>query len=358
MAASKTKANPATDGKYHANQEDTDGSPFHIEEERSVAKFVKKLTRAKKKGEAKTPPEHPVKLWKQKVIQRLRDTGHKPEADYLQKNWGDDDTLSDNDAFAKVWKQQAGLTKGYHYSYLWDGHPHGATTKSIGGALQGLLADPSYQHKVSEVNRVRTDGNEGPGADDNYAVWPRTGRLIKVQYGNPPSTHYMPSDDTNPEGRSSGELSYHAAHSYGTTNMKTDAGALGPHPGYLSNDQWDFIGENNLRNENNTFPNNQKDFDDAVKKRGLTFPPTKPKPTASAGGGTELLYGYGTVLHGTDNRTIGYADAASTHEAGGHMAQGSSTVFVGPEQYPVSRVGDATSDGMFAVTGAEDFLVG
>jgi len=76
MAAKTAKTPPpATDGKYHANQEDTDGSPFHIQEERSVAKLVKKLTRAKKKGEAKPPPEHPVKLWKQKVIQRLRDTG-------------------------------------------------------------------------------------------------------------------------------------------------------------------------------------------------------------------------------------------------------------------------------------------
>src|SRR4051812_23744984 len=182
MASKKTDS--TTDGKYHANQEDTDGSPFHVQEQRAVAKFVKKLTRAKKKGEAKPPPEHAVQMWKKKVIDRLRETGHKPEADYLQKNWGDDDTLSDNDAFAKVWKEQAGLTKGYSYSYLWDGHPHGATTKSLGGALQGLLADPSYQYKVSELNRVRPDGGTGPGADDNYAVWPKKGHLIKVQYGN------------------------------------------------------------------------------------------------------------------------------------------------------------------------------
>jgi hypothetical protein len=40
------------------------------------------------------------------------------------------------------------------------------------------------------------------------------------------------------------------------------------------------------------------------------------------------------------------------------MAEGSSTVFLGPEHYPLSRVGDGTSDGMVAVSGADDFFVG
>jgi hypothetical protein len=361
MASKKTppKPAPATDGKYIENKVDTDGSPFLLQEERSVKKMVDKLTIAKKKGQPPLPPpENPIQLWKKKVIERLRATGHKPEADYLQKNWGDNNILSENDAFAKVWKQEAGLTKEYTYRYLWDGNPTGATTKSLGGALQGLLADACYQHRVSEMNRVRPDGAIGPGPEDNYAVWPKKGRLIKVEYGNPPSTHYMPSDDTNPAGKTNGELSYHAALSYGTKNIKSDAGALGPNPAYLTNDQWDFIGENNLRNDdkNGTIPNNPADFEAACKRRGLTFPPAK--PTASAGGGPELLYGDLTVFHGPDERAIGYAAATSMHQGGGYMIEGSTTVFVGPQLLPVSRVGDATSDGMFAVSGADDFLVG
>jgi hypothetical protein len=177
------------------------------------------------------------------------------------------------------------------------------------------------------MNRVRPDGAIGPGPEDNYAVWPKKGRLIKVEYGNPPSTHYMPSDDTNPAGKTNGELSYHAALSYGTKNIKSDAGALGPNPAYLTNDQWDFIGENNLRNDdkNGTIPNNPAD-EAACKRRGLTFPPAK--PTASAGGGPELLYGDLTVFHGPDERAIGYAAATSMHQAGGYMIEGSTTVFV------------------------------
>ena len=72
--------------------------------------------------------------------------------------------------------------------------------------------------------------------------------------------------------------------------------------------------------------------------------------------GMLLLEGFPNVFHGRDMRMVGYADAACVHSGGGHVAAGSATVFVG--KYPLSRVGDATSDGLAVVSGADEVLVG
>ena len=95
----------------------------------------------------------------------------------------------------------------------------------------------------------------------------------------------------------------------------------------------------------------------------------KPKPKASAskksskksdskssGGGPKLKKGFKTVAVGPQFRRVGYASADCLHEAGGYVNEGSATVYVGT--FPMSRVGDGTSDGYGIVTGAEAVFVG
>ena len=93
----------------------------------------------------------------------------------------------------------------------------------------------------------------------------------------------------------------------------------------------------------------------ARKARGLDGPAPMPK---IEGGGPLLLNGWWNVMHGADTRCVGYANPLSLHEAGGYMLFGSNSCFVGDGLFPVSRIGDGTSDGKNAVTGASDCCIG
>jgi hypothetical protein len=77
------------------------------------------------------------------------------------------------------------------------------------------------------------------------------------------------------------------------------------------------------------------------------------KPEApKSGGAFQLLHGEDTVLLGPDTLPAGYADATCIHTGGGHIAEGSGSVFVGKGLWPLARVDDSTSDGYFVTTGA------
>lgn len=111
---------------------------------------------------------------------------------------------------------------------------------------------------------------------------------------------------------------------------------------------------------------------EVAKEKGVTFPedmkPTpekpkeapKPKAKAKAKGkktaGLRLEKGFPTVAIGPALRRVGYADAACTHEGGGSVKEGACGVYVGV--HPLARVGDATTDGLGVVSGADSVLVG
>lgn len=81
----------------------------------------------------------------------------------------------------------------------------------------------------------------------------------------------------------------------------------------------------------------------------------KPQKSASSGG-PRLLRGFFSVAIGKAFRRVGYASADCVHEAGGHVKEGSATVYVGP--HPLARVGDATSDALAVASGADHVWVG
>jgi len=61
------------------------------------------------------------------------------------------------------------------------------------------------------------------------------------------------------------------------------------------------------------------------------------------GGGPRVQDGEPTVLLGTDHMKAGHVK--NPHEGGGTIKEGSATVLVGPNKLPMSRKGDATTDG-------------
>jgi len=268
-----------------------------------------------------------------------------------------------------------------YQKYTWGTDDHHPSDKYLSGVIQGndadrkpikgqptLMNDAAMQ-PVTSVKRKHSDGTTQSANPyrDNYAVGAKRGNLIKVTYPNG-DVHYMPTDDTNGGasffgGRTNdlGEVSTHAMYGYkaGTKDvtMQSVGNLSNPSGGdYFTNDEWDEIGSNNYRNPDGTIPNSREELEAARKKAGKNKPP--PKTASNAGGGPLLLVGYPTVMHGADFRNVGYANTVSEHAAGGWMAYGSNTVFVGPERFPVSRVGDETSDGQAAETGAEDFFIG
>lgn len=115
---------------------------------------------------------------------------------------------------------------------------------------------------------------------------------------------------------------------------------------------------------------------EVAKKAGVEFPkdmkPTPEKPAEAAkkpatkkpakktskktAGGPTLERGFMTVAIGPELRRAGYADAACTHTGGGSVREGAHGVYVG--RFPLSRVGDATTDGLAIVTGCESVVIG
>jgi hypothetical protein len=61
--------------------------------------------------------------------------------------------------------------------------------------------------------------------------------------------------------------------------------------------------------------------------------------------GARIRSGEPTVMLGFANKMAAHVD--SQHTGGGQVAEGSSTVFVGPQRKPMARQGDATTDELF-----------
>jgi hypothetical protein len=396
MSKPAPKAAPGGGPVKGKMNQDTDGTTAAGEEQQSV----RKVTRATAAGKTQAQLD---KEWKQAVMQRLKDLKKTNEVNYLNsKNWLGDQTdakgnlldpsgqgqaLDGNDAFGDLWQHgtpqfqaahpNASTDEVYH-GYTWGTSAHNPGDSHLAGAMAGvkktkktpgrdsLMDDPAFQ-TITSVQRKQADGTKASPnpLTDNYAVGARAGDLVKVTYPDG-SVHYMPADDTNPHasltGGSSGdtgEMSTHAMYGSpaGTSVTMQPMGRLSnPLNGdHLSNDEWDEIGSNNYRNPDGTIPNTKAQLDAARTKAGKA-PPAPPK-TADAGG-PKLLQGFPTVMHGADARNIGYANNDSVHAAGGYMKEGSNTVLVGPQNLPVSRVGDGTSDGLVAVSGADDLFVG
>lgn len=94
----------------------------------------------------------------------------------------------------------------------------------------------------------------------------------------------------------------------------------------------------------------RKELEEAEKKAGIV----QPAPQQQAG--LRLEHGFPTVAIGSDLRRVGYACEECTHEGGGYVIEGSSSVYVG--KYPFARIADATNDGLGVVSGAETVFIG
>ncbi|NUP10219.1 MAG: hypothetical protein HOW73_29570 [Polyangiaceae bacterium] len=89
-------------------------------------------------------------------------------------------------------------------------------------------------------------------------------------------------------------------------------------------------------------------------------PPVVPLSKAGTDGVPmfDLLTGRPDVLVGPDLHPLSYAAPACTHEGGGCVIQGSSSVLVGKELFQVGREADPTSDGLLLQSDVESLRIG
>ncbi len=349
MAAAKTPT-----AKSYSLMTDNDGTTTGTEEIVSA----QKLARAQKKDAGPTPSADAIKTWKQAVIDALaKDPRYAKETQYLKdQDWVDQTPNSGSDAFADVtsgmfYKQTPGNANAssdqVYNNYFWDS-PKGNIHKPQGMAkdLLGLLDDPSWQ-PVTSVARVMPDGSKQAANPytSNYVVATKTGGVGVVTDPKTGQQFVGPTDDTNPnafggDGSDSGEVSNNIVSNIpgGKANIQILPNTAGTGiPGYLTNDEWkEALG---------------------YMKKGWKINNRADLLVARAGG-MKLLQGYWNVMHGTDQKAVGYADPASVHQGGGYVKEGSDTAHVGDQLAPLSRVGDGTSDNMNLTTGALDFYVG
>jgi hypothetical protein len=78
----------------------------------------------------------------------------------------------------------------------------------------------------------------------------------------------------------------------------------------------------------------------------------------SQAGSYDLLFGRTDVLVGPDGHMLSFAAPESLHKGGGSVADGSSTVRVGLEQFPVGRETDPTTDGLLLKSDVEWLRIG
>jgi hypothetical protein len=95
-----------------------------------------------------------------------------------------------------------------------------------------------------------------------------------------------------------------------------------------------------------TDPNYVSTVDKAIKDNNYTQYDT------SGPAAVHLKDGEPSVMLGTKQQMAAHVE--SPHTGGGQIAQGSSSVFVGPNQLPFARFGDPTNDDLFVKTDVQD----
>lgn len=341
----------AEGGKKYSPQDDKDGTTVGTEEELSA----QKLARAQLKDPNEPLPADYMTTWKNAVMAALaKDKRFAREAQYLRdQDWVNQTPGEGPDAFAdivggKFYKNGTASSESVYKNYFYDApkgdihHPRGMAKD-----LVRLLDDPAWQ-PITSVARVMPDGSL-KSADPykaNYVVANTRTGIAEVTNPDTGETYVGPTDDTNGaafggDGSDTGEMSHAlteklpAGKKAQITLYRNTAG--NGTPGYLTNDEWkEALGYI----KKGWKINNRADL---LKARA---------------GGMLLLYGYWSVAHGQDQRAVGYADTLTTHQGGGFVKEGSDRTFVGDGLFPLSRVGDATSDNFTIATGALDFYVG
>ncbi len=245
---------------------------------------------------------------------------------------------------------------------------------------KGLAYEGFWQHetKASFVNKGKTvyaDPTEVPYLVSNVAP---VGSFVKIKAPNGNTTYARILES----GTEKAEVSLKTWWNLGYPNTTPASGApastlevtslgVGAFPKgskayddyYMSSDEIQRAGKllDDKKAKNIV---SRKDLEAAEKanKPAEEAKPAEPKqasadPAVSAGGGgPRLEHGFSTVAIGNNMRLVGYACEDCLHEGGGHVMEGSATVYVG--KYPFARLDDATSDGLAVVTGDETVFVG
>jgi hypothetical protein len=120
----------------------------------------------------------------------------------------------------------------------------------------------------------------------------------------------------------------------------------------------EYLGQHTLPKRDDGLPATQPN-EDQIQAEGKKLDPRAPKtpkaspPSASTGGVHQVIEGEASVRLGGLMLPAAFAGPACIHTGGGHVKQGSSSVFVGRSMLPFARVTDPTSDGFEVKTGED-----
>lgn len=359
---------------------------------RRVSEALQQIARADKKGKKYTKKEadkeakelvdslNPqeqsqyIRDWKEAVIKRLQATGYSKEAGIL----------SGKTAGSTPWVDQTPGAGQDQLKSIYDGKDYNKYRYPLLKALgSNLVSDPAWQPETS-ASFINKDGEKTYANPNTEVYWVSDGK------GYPPGTF---AKITGPNGQSVFARALDTNGSkgispYGTAGRQLEASpalfkALGYEASGMSAPGGTFnvqvfpgsnggVGRNELGHltneetqeagkliEDGTVKSisSKEDLERARKaKEEKDQKKDEPAPPAQKQSGILLRTGFPTVFHGKQLYEVGYASAESIHDGGGHVKEGSDTVYVG--KYPLSRIADATSDGLAVVSGGPDTWVG
>lgn len=350
--------------------------------EQKADKTKKALTKkeadqqARERVDKLTPEEQAanMKEWKQAFIDRLKGQGYTKEAATLAGTkggpaWVDQAPGADDDLFRKIYDGKS--YNGYRYPLL----------KAVGG---NLVSDPAWQPETT-ASFIDKNGKKTYANPNTEYYWVSDGKtyppgtFAKITGPNGQSVFARALDTNGSKGISANgaggsrqleaspalfkALGYEASGTAAPAgNFKVEVfpgsnGGVAPGKlGHLTNEETQEAGKL-IQDGKVKSISSKEDLERAKKEqeeKDKKNDPEAPKDEKKAG--LLLRRGFASVYHGKEQYEVGYACEDCKHDGGGHVKEGSDTVYVG--KYPLSRIADATSDDLNVVSGGLDTWVG
>jgi hypothetical protein len=314
--------------------------------------------------------------WKQAVIDRMQDQGYKKDAGVL---------AGDGKPGSTSWLDQSPGGKDDLFRKIYDGKDYNKYRYPLLKALgSNLVVDPAWQPETS-ASFINKDGEKTYANPTTEYYWVSDGKtypmgtFAKITGPNGKSVYARALDSNGGKGISANGTSgrqleaspaLFQALGYSASGMSAPAGDFNVQvfPGSSGGVARDKLGH--LTNaetqeagkliEDGTVKSisSKEDLDRAKKAKEEKEKGEKggDQPKEEKKAGLLLRKGFTSVYHGREQYEVGYACVDCIHDGGGFVKEGSDTVYVG--KYPLSRIADATSDGLNVVSGGPDTWVG
>lgn len=347
------------------------------EEKKYTKKEADKLAKEQVDALSADDQKKYMREWKQAVIDRMKTQGYKKDAGIL---------TGDGKEGSTSWLDQTPGAKDDLFRKIYDGKDYNGYRYPLLTALgSGLVTDPAWQPETS-ASFINKDGEKTYANPTTEYYWVSDGKtypigtFAKVTGPNGKSVYARALDANGTKGISAngagGKRQLEAspalfqALGYSASGMSapdgdfkvqvfpgSSGGVARDKLGHLTNAETQEAGK---LIEDGTVKSisSKEDLDRAKKAKEEKDKGEKDKapPKDDKKTGLLLRKGFPGVYHGREQYEVGYACVDCLHDGGGFVKEGSDTVYVG--KYPLSRIADATSDGLNVVSGGPGTWVG